>query len=999
MADNECEPPCGNQPVQFPWVLPETGGGLPGEDGPQCLPPMQFCQTSTSTAPVQYPGRLYDITLPINPGFAVETLQVDQVTSPANILWDVSDQDGEQFRQELTTFLEGRLPAAATVTITNPNAGQGQVCGAAQAMQIHIECLRLDQNPPNLIELVYDAGQDLILNPAYNEAPPLNPPVAQGDYGYHLLSRQDDPGPFPGNPPANDALCTSTANRGWETNDVGRTFEIWGRNVAQGVTPTPRGTPVQEITSDGPPPGGRSTIWQTFSAPFTGEFNIRVVHGGRDAGENHIITLDNGDTDDQQNGDLINDVTNNIGVVTGGTNGPWTTFNQSIPLTAGGVYTLALSTNNPAGGARGGLFTDMRAFISSPGERATATTDDDTCTVEVVETTTDTTCSFWQPTCEEGTITSWTNVQTGVTMTNAAFWAQVPTPSCCMPGSDDGTGGTGGAALGNLTFAHEACTLVGGVATTVVRTVITDQSGGILSQQFIGPNGAPITPAGGWTPGSCDLTAGTANIVTSCDNMGSVAWAGGSILPNTTFDDGEADQTVQGPGWSTDYPLTSDGGGNTVQQGQVAIVEIEPGELAFRGTPNDIGTKVVGWENLDLEANQQYRLRFRMNALGPGAVQWFVDNTPVGDPISITNGTQQFEYFHTHGMTELSSLELRLISGASNVIVSLDGMMFQRFIAADPPVTTPVAYTGTQRVVLEQIVQTHGCNDGVRDGLLKDIVDILGGPDNELTHVVGTVEPGCANGVPVTRTTTVRYTPEGQFKSSETGYSFSDGTFTTVMPAGFTLGDCDTPPQAFSIITSVVATSAPGCADGVPYAMQTFQLVNANGEPINAPRYRWVDGDGLTFDIEPAGFTLGECPEECCPITLGEVCWDNGVTSGKAFAVRLPDGTFEYVDQAGGGLIPVGDITLCQSDTPWETVNATVTRSETNGVGSIPAGAASVTIVNTGATAGVVQSIPIAAGETISINAYEDPVARRFYRVPAINYDATGTTFHITVQA
>lgn len=997
MAENECTPPCGNDPVQFPWVLPATGGGLPGEDGPGCLPPMQFCQTTTSTAPVDYPGRVYDITLPINPGFAVETLQVDQVMSPANILWDVSDQDGERFRAELTAFLEGRLPAAATVTITNPNAGQGQVCGAAQAMQIHIECLRLDQNPPNLIELIYDAGQDLILNPAYNEAPPLNPPVAQGDYGYRLLSRQDDPGPFPGNPPANDALCTSTVNRGWETNDVGRTFEIWGRNVAQGVTPTPRGTPVQEITSDGPPPGGRSTIWQTFSAPFSGDFNIRVVHGARDAGENHIITLDNGDTNDQQNGDLINDVTNNVGVVTSG-NGPWTTFNQSIPLTAGGVYTLALSTNNPAGGARGGLFTDMRAFISSPGERATAVVDDDTCSVEVNETTTDTTCSFWQPTCENGTITSWTNVATGVELTNAAFWAQVPTPSCCMPGSDDGTGGGGGVALGNLTFAHEACTLVGGVATTVIRTVITDQSGGILSQQFIGPNGAPITPAGGWTPGSCDLTAGTANIVSTCDDLGTPAWIGGSILPNTTFDDSEANQTTQGPGWSTDLGVTDDGGGHTVQQGQLAVVEIEPGELAIRATPNVIGENAVGWQNLELEANQQYRLQFRLNAMGPGAVQWFVNDTPVGDPISITSGTQQFEYFYTHGTTDISSLELRLVSGASEVIVSLDGVMFQRYVAADPDVTTPVAYTGTQRVVIEQILKTSGCADSVRDGLLKDIVDILGGPDSELRSVIGTVEPGCANGVPVTRTTTVRYTNDGQFDSSDTGFSFSDGTFTTVMPPGFTLGACP-PPAAIELASTVVATGELGCADGVPYVMTTTQAVDLDGNSIGEPIVSWINSAGVPTGVAPVNFTLGPCPSVCCPTVLGDVCWNDGADSGRAFAIMLGNGMIQYIDQAGAGDINEAFIIECPDSVAISSAQAAVTRSESTGATVVAANAASVTITNVGAANGQVAGAPIYPGETVTINAYYDPVARVFNRVPTINIDGTGTTLHVIRQA
>jgi hypothetical protein len=467
------------------------------------MQPQQFCQTSTSTGPVEYPGRQYDLTLPINPGFAVESLQVDATTHAAGVTWNVDDPDGEAFREELTTFMEGRLPAAATVTITNPNAGVPQVCGPAAPMQVHIECLRLDQTPPNLIELVYNGGQDLIQNPAYNESPALNPPVSQGNYGFRLLSRQDDPGPFPGNQPANDALCTSVANQGWETNDQGRTFEIWGRDIVIGsnVTPTPRGTPVQEITSDGPPPGGISTIWQTFTAPSSGNFIIRLVHGARDPGEIHRITLDNGDTDDAQNGDLIDDTTTPASVTSNGGPNPWTQFNQTIPLNGGSTYTLALSTTDPGpdNNARGGLFTDMRAYLDVPGERATAATDDETCVVTVEETTTNSICTFWQPSCDGGEITEWQRLDNGQTLTNAEFWAQVPTPECCQPEVQAAEGGGGSA---NLAVSDVVCATVGGIQQNAVRQVVLDPSGGQLSQLFLSTDGQSITPQT-WTPGPC----------------------------------------------------------------------------------------------------------------------------------------------------------------------------------------------------------------------------------------------------------------------------------------------------------------------------------------------------------------------------------------------------------------------------------------------------------------------------------------------------------------
>lgn len=508
-------------PVGAPtFVDPATGapyvpqGTLQVCPGGQCAPPMQFCQTSSTTGPVEHAGRMYDLTLPINPGFAVQSLAVDAVTHAAGITWEVDDPDGTAFATALDTFITGRLPSGTTVTVTNPNAGTPQVCGAATPMQIHIECIRLDQSPPNLIELIYNAGQDMVQNPAYNEFPALNPPVAQGNYGFHLLSRQDDPGPFPGNQPSGDALCTTVVNRGWETNDIGRTFEIWGQDITAGenVTPTPRGTPVQEITSDGPPPGGRSTIWQTFTAPASGNFIIRVVHGARDNGEQHRITLDNGDTNDAQNGDLIDDNTNPPSVTGSGGPNPWTQFTQTIPLTSGNTYTLALSTNNPVGGARGGLFTDMRAYIDRPDQRATATTNDDTCVVTTEETTTNTVCSFWQPQCSDGRIVGWVKIDTGLTLTNAQFWAQTPTPACCTAEVQPGSGGS---SLSNMIISDIVCATVGGVSRNAIRVVVTDPSGGQLQETFLGQDGAPVAPDS-WTAGPCSSDRAISDLVL-CD--------------------------------------------------------------------------------------------------------------------------------------------------------------------------------------------------------------------------------------------------------------------------------------------------------------------------------------------------------------------------------------------------------------------------------------------------------------------------------------------------
>lgn len=455
-----------------------------------CLPPMQFCQTETSTGPVEHPGRTYDITLPINQGFAVDSLTIDATSHPAGITWSIFDVDGSQFASDLQTFIQGRMPAGTTTTVTNPNAGATQICGAAQPMQIHIECARLDQSPPNLVELVYNGGQDLIQNAAYNEVPPFN---LHQPCGFHLPQRQDAGGTL---------ACTSVANRGWETNDSAQTFEVWCDDVrtAQSTTPTPRGTPVQEISSFGSGHAGfPATIWQTFNVPAAGTFNIRVIHGARDPGETHIIALSTGDVNDTQTGDVLLDTSTPPSVTISGGPNPWTTYAQTQAL-APGIYTLSLSTTNPVGSQRGGLFTDMRVFLDRPGLRATATTDDETCVVTTTETQTTDTCHFWQPQCVGGVVAGWERTDTGERLTNAEFWAQVPTPKCCTATVEQ-TGG-GGGTLSNMMASDIVCATVSGTQMQAIRYVVFDPSGGILQQSFISADGTPISPTG-WNPGEC----------------------------------------------------------------------------------------------------------------------------------------------------------------------------------------------------------------------------------------------------------------------------------------------------------------------------------------------------------------------------------------------------------------------------------------------------------------------------------------------------------------
>ncbi|MFF4292093.1 hypothetical protein ACFY0N_00380 [Streptomyces vinaceus] len=504
----------------LPYVAQGVLQPCPGEVG--CLAPIQFC--FASTAQVDNPGRQYDLTFEHGLGFAVTGLVKDLAVSPFNVLWQVTDPDGTQFATDLTTVLQSQFPGS-TVTVT-PAGVDG--CAGTGQFTVHIECLRLDQNPPTLLQLQRNNGRDLVQNAAFTTQPPG---VAEVGTTPGNIRRSDTPSQGSGTFPDSGTVdCTNIADRGWETNDKIGKFEAWGtpgqpgsQATFRGTTPTPRGTPVMEINAFGsgatPTTGYRAgdpdfgvdpdTIWQTFAVPAPGNFTVKVVVGGRGQANAIGVKLSTGDVDDGGIGDVINTVINAPSVTNEPPNnsaGPWTTFTTTVPLAAG-LYTLAFTGPDVASPvdtpgdqtssrSYGGLFTDMRVFQDATGFLEDFTNDDDTCTVPSTENST--TCEFWAPRCVNGEIVSWKNSQDGEELTNAAFWAQVPAPKCC----ETSPGGTSGGSSTNLVHTYLVCGVTETGTRTLSRVVITDPSGSPITQQFIDTDGTPVTPTT-WQPGAC----------------------------------------------------------------------------------------------------------------------------------------------------------------------------------------------------------------------------------------------------------------------------------------------------------------------------------------------------------------------------------------------------------------------------------------------------------------------------------------------------------------
>lgn len=74
---------------------------------------------------------------------------------------------------------------------------------------------------------------------------------------------------------------------------------------------------------------------------------------------------------------------------------------------------------------------------------------------------------------------------------------------------------------------------------------------------------------------------------------------------------------------------------------------------------------------------------------------------------------------------------------------------------------------------------------------------------------------------------------------------------------------------------------------------------------------------------------------------------------------------------------------------------ASYTFDTVSAAGSTTAGLASLSIKNTGGSAGTIGGETVAAGEVLNFSASWNPVTKTFKYVPAVAYNATGTTFRI----
>lgn len=130
----------------------------------------------------------------------------------------------------------------------------------------------------------------------------------------------------------------------------------------------------------------------------------------------------------------------------------------------------------------------------------------------------------------------------------------------------------------------------------------------------------------------------------------------------------------------------------------------------------------------------------------------------------------------------------------------------------------------------------------------------------------------------------------------------------------------------------------------------------------------------------------------CCPITLGEVCWNNAGNTQRAFAIYDPQTEdTSFVDAVTGNPVAAANIVVCPDDAATTAAAATIARLRAVAAGNVAANKQSATFTNVGTADATVLGVVLVPGETITYTAYLDPVTNIYRRLPVIAYVASAT--------
>lgn len=287
---------------------------------------------------------------------------------------------------------------------------------------------------------------------------------------------------------------------------------------------------------------------------------------------------------------------------------------------------------------------------------------------------------------------------------------------------------------------------------TFIRVLAFDAAGAL-----VGPPtdytlaGEPYVPVGPVTYGCTDPTA-TAQIVATCADVGRSQFVTGpNLLTNGDFEQssGQGTASVAGPGWQTSYAVC---GPNifaapcgaatwaffTTNAGQVTGGTASANTIEALGTRSmavnvgpSLTTPIIEWPNVYLANGQTYEMSADAAVIfapydvalkigGPAGTPFPLSTPPTGN---WGRTTVSFTYTGPTGFTSVGLYSNNAAAGGNDH--AFDNFGLHTIVEESAEVLTDVVYSGTQRALIDQVVNTFGCNDDRRDALLGHLADIL----------------------------------------------------------------------------------------------------------------------------------------------------------------------------------------------------------------------------------------------------------------------------------
>lgn len=292
-----------------------------------------------------------------------------------------------------------------------------------------------------------------------------------------------------------------------------------------------------------------------------------------------------------------------------------------------------------------------------------------------------------------------------------------------------------------------------GVSTRFLRRYVIDALGGVTIHDTTLDGITPYTVAG--TVTNCAGTAGSSDIIADCADAGRSAIAyGPELLTNGDFSQSTGTGATSDPavGWTTGYTpvndvyaagagtyafFTTNAGAATGGNAAAAAVQALTGRSMVVNVGANTAQPILSWPNIFLENGKSYALEVDAAILGlPFGISIAVDGVavvPVVSPVVTGQWQRTSTVFTYTGATGYHTVSLNSNNGAgAGNDHTFDNFSLRKAFPANTESLTTEKYDSVVRAIVDQIVESTGCNDDRRDKLLAEISNLLSSSDTDV---------------------------------------------------------------------------------------------------------------------------------------------------------------------------------------------------------------------------------------------------------------------------